>query len=681
MNKKKVFLTGGDNVNWALDDDYKNAKEALDFVRFTELKECDIVHSVWWNTLLNIPLYELNGKRVICQITNDPYQNMQLPDFRKLLKLVNYWITPSNKAFDRLSEFGVLSTVVPAGYDSANFYHISKNNKRVKEILNEWNIPTNKYLIGSFQRDTEGRDITSPKLSKGPDILAEIMRKVYEINKNIHVILAGPRRFWIRKKLNEYGIPFTFIGKITNDDDIFLNTLSHGELNLLYNIINLFVVSSRWEGGPKAVLESPATKCKIISSNVGLAEDVLDKRCIYNHPLEAVDLILKDINSGYLNDTIEYNFKEIQKHSSSNRRAKYKEVYARIDQYKPFNYGALNSKEIKQSSSNKIIVFLKKINKKLRFNKRRENKIALFHTFHKPPWGGGNQFMIALRKYLRRFGYKISENKIVNDTRAIIFNASPHNIKEFGKSLLSIKSINRNLKIIQRIDGPIQSVRGKDANLDKKCFETNSKIADITIFQSFWCYKESKKLGFNPVNPYIILNSVDQEIFYPPKKHSALKNRKVKLVSSSWSDNMKKGFSCYKWLDENLDWEKFEYTFIGRTPVNFNNIKLVPPKDSKKLSEILREQDIFISASQNDPCSNAVLEALSCGLPVVYLNQGGHPEIVQNGGLGFKTCEEIPALLDKIIDNHDFFRNLIRVTPIKETVKKYLEIIEGVVYE
>lgn len=680
MNKIKVFLTGGDGINWALDYDIKNVEEELDFVRFTELKECDIVHSVWWNALSDIPISELKGKRIICQIVNDPYHRIIIPNFKKALNLVNIWIAPSNRASNRLGDFGISSIVIPYGYDSAIFYHLPKNSKRVKDILNKWDIPTDKYLIGSFQRDTEGKDLKSPKLQKGPDILAEILNKVYETNKDIHVVLAGPRRFWIRKKLNQYGIPFTFIGQITNDDDIQLNTLSHKELNLFYNLIDLYVVSSRWEGGPKAILESAATKCKIISSNVGLAEDVLDKRCIYNHPLEAAYYILKDINSDYLKETIEYNFKKIQNHSSSNRRAKYKEVYARIEQYKPFNYSTANSKEARQSPSTTIAVFFKKINKKLSFNKRRTYKIALFHTFHKPPWGGANQFMIALRKYLRKSGYKIIENKITNDTKVLLFSASPSNIKEFEKSLLSIKSNYKNLKIVQRIDGPIQLYRGKDAELDKKCFEINANIADITIFQSFWCYKKSKELGFNPVNPYIVLNSVDQEIFYAPKKHSDLKNRKVKLVSSSWSDNIRKGFNCYKWLDENLNWDKFEYTFIGRTPIKFNNIKHIPPQNSKRLAEILREQDIFIIASQNDPCSNAVLEALSCGLPVIYLNEGGHPEIVQNAGLGFETHNEIPALLDKIAANYDFFRNLIQVTPIKETVKKYLEIIEGVVY-
>ena len=38
-------------------------------------------------------------------------------------------------------------------------------------LKREFNIPDNKFIIGSFQRDTEGSDLTSPKLEKGPDLL------------------------------------------------------------------------------------------------------------------------------------------------------------------------------------------------------------------------------------------------------------------------------------------------------------------------------------------------------------------------------------------------------------------------------------------------------------------------------------------------------------------------------
>ena len=38
------------------------------------------------------------------------------------------------------------------------------------------------FLIGSFQRDTEGKDLISPKLIKGPDIFVELLEKHFDKN-------------------------------------------------------------------------------------------------------------------------------------------------------------------------------------------------------------------------------------------------------------------------------------------------------------------------------------------------------------------------------------------------------------------------------------------------------------------------------------------------------------------
>ena len=53
----------------------------------------------------------------------------------------------------------------------------------------------------------------------------------------------------------------------------------------------------------------------------------------------------------------------------------------------------------------------------------------------------------------------------------------------------------------------------------------------------------------------------------------------------------------------------------------------------KELAEYYKKCDFFLHGAQNDPCPNVVLEALSCGLPIVYNNSGGTPEIVDNYGI------------------------------------------------
>ena len=53
-------------------------------------------------------------------------------------------------------------------------------------------------------------------------------------------------------------------------------------LNKLYNILDLYVVASRNEGGPQAILECAASKTPIVSTDVGIASQILSEKSIYS---------------------------------------------------------------------------------------------------------------------------------------------------------------------------------------------------------------------------------------------------------------------------------------------------------------------------------------------------------------------------------------------------------------
>ena len=46
---------------------------------------------------------------------------------------------------------------------------------------------------------------------------------------------------------------------------------------------------------------------------------------------------------------------------------------------------------------------------------------------------------------------------------------------------------------------------------------------------------------------------------------------------------------------------------------------------------LLRIADLFALSSLSDPCPNALLEAMACGLPIIATQAGGIPELVENG--------------------------------------------------
>jgi len=291
-------------------------------------------------------------------------------------------------------------------------------------------------------------------------------------------------------------------------------------------------------------------------------------------------------------------------------------------------------------------------------------KIHILYKFQNQPWGGGNQFLKALKKELARMEV-YEENPEKADV--ILFN-SHHNFKEVFK----IKKKFKEKILIHRIDGPLYLTRGKSKDLDRIIYKFNELIADGIVFQSNWCREQNKKF-FKISAKYVtvIYNASDKEIFNRQKK--SFNPDKIKLVASCWSPNWRKGFEIYKYLDENLDFLKYEMTLVGNSPTRFKNIKYIKPVRSGELAEILKQHDIYVTASQNDPCSNSLIEALSCGLPAVVLNDGGHPELIQNGGELFYTKEDIIEKIDKIAKNYYHYQFKIPEFSIKKIIGLFMK--------
>lgn len=63
------------------------------------------------------------------------------------------------------------------------------------------------------------------------------------------------------------------------------------------------------------------------------------------------------------------------------------------------------------------------------------------------------------------------------------------------------------------------------------------------------------------------------------------------------------------------------------------------------LREHLAAADVFVLPSRSEGFSNAIIEAMAAGLPVVATNVGGNAEAVQNGVSGYIVPSEDPAAL------------------------------------
>jgi colanic acid/amylovoran biosynthesis glycosyltransferase len=83
-----------------------------------------------------------------------------------------------------------------------------------------------------------------------------------------------------------------------------------------------------------------------------------------------------------------------------------------------------------------------------------------------------------------------------------------------------------------------------------------------------------------------------------------------------------------------------------------NSVKLLGPLSPERVYLELSEADIYLSSSLSEGISNAVLEAMSMGLPVVSTNVGGMSEVIEDGVTGLLVEPYDPDQIAKAISRY-----------------------------
>ncbi len=202
---------------------------------------------------------------------NDPNPDMrslfgQLPEaFDKLEKVV---IT-CDISRRILREQGVADdklVTIPLGVDTNRFIPAMPEGKnRIRQKLG---IPPEAFCIGSFQKDGDGwGEGEQPKLVKGPDILLQVLERLKKIHPQLMVLLTGPARGYVKKGLERLGIPYRH--HLLED---------YPQIVPYYQALDLYLITSRAEGGPKAILEGWACGVPVVSTRVGMPADLIRHR-------------------------------------------------------------------------------------------------------------------------------------------------------------------------------------------------------------------------------------------------------------------------------------------------------------------------------------------------------------------------------------------------------------------
>jgi glycosyltransferase involved in cell wall biosynthesis len=144
------------------------------------------------------------------------------------------------------------------------------------DVRADLGLPVTAFVVGSFQKDGVGwGGGLQPKEIKGPDVFIATLARLHETIPELFVLLTGPARGYVRRELERIGVPYEHL--LTSRD----------ELASAYHALDVYLVTSRQEGGPKASFEATATGVPLVTTRVGQAQELL---------ADGVDALLADVD-------------------------------------------------------------------------------------------------------------------------------------------------------------------------------------------------------------------------------------------------------------------------------------------------------------------------------------------------------------------------------------------------
>jgi glycosyltransferase involved in cell wall biosynthesis len=195
------------------------------------------------------------------------------PQFRKLINnLIKY-----HKDIFRVqvSNSEVEDIIINTGIDSDKVFRIpisidlglfpQADPLRKKAAREKMNISESALVIGSFQKDGNGwGEGNEPKFIKGPDIFLQTIKMLKDEIPDLHVLLTGSSRGYVKTGLDKMNVSYHhFLLK------------NYIEISQYYHALDLYLVTSREEGGPRAILESMASGIPLVTTRVGQAMDLV----------------------------------------------------------------------------------------------------------------------------------------------------------------------------------------------------------------------------------------------------------------------------------------------------------------------------------------------------------------------------------------------------------------------
>lgn len=178
--------------------------------------------------------------------------------------------------------------------------------------------------------------------------------------------------------------------------------------------------------------------------------------------------------------------------------------------------------------------------------------------------------------------------------------------------------------------------------------------ADYVFYQSRFCKTSADRyLGLRQERWEVLYNAVDTEVFTPAASHmdppglvlllggTQYQYYRLQCAFETLASLVKQGLDAYLIVTGRLCWIPNE-TKAARTAYRLadslavrDRLTFLGPYAQADAPDIMRKAQILLHTKYNDPSPGLVVEAMACGLPVVYSESGGVPELVgKDAGIG-----------------------------------------------
>lgn len=259
----------------------------------------------------------------------------------------------------------------------------------------------------------------------------------------------------------------------------------------------------------------------------------------------------------------------------------------------------------------------------------------------------------------------------------------------------------------------VTSCRGRQVNVRPYCPDgENSRAGLREVFNAaaaVHCVsddirREAVVHGLDPAKARVIRPAVDPSFFTPGEAPESEHGFRIVTTGSLiWRKGFEYQLSAVRWLVNRG--EHVSMDIIGEGPerqrvsYTIHDLRIqdsvavrgkLPPE---AVRDCLQQADVFVLSSLSEGISNAVLEAMSCGVPVVTTDCGGMREAVTDGVEGFvvpvRDPESMAAALGRLVSDPELRRRMgeagrqriLREFTLERQIDQWMGLFESVLAE